>query len=182
MIDVAGIELKRYATTSIRSEQMKMRMLIALCAIGLAASASAATSTTVLKTSNTWNGADIDYFGTKCPEVDAVIVDIPANAATSIHLHPVNNYAYILEGEVTVVTGDVVNGQIVVQKSETFKKGDAFAELVNTWHKGTAGPEGVKILVWYTTEAGYPFTVVYSPDYKVDGNLKDSSLCLPPKN
>jgi quercetin dioxygenase-like cupin family protein len=157
-----------------------MRLLVGLCAVGFAVSASAATSTTILTTSTTWDGANLDYFRTHCPEVDAVIVDIAPNAATAIHLHPVNNYAYILEGEVTVETGEVVNGAIVPTKTAIFKKGDAFAELVNTWHKGTAGSEGVKILVWYTTEASYPFTVVYTPDYKVDQNLKDSSRCEPP--
>jgi quercetin dioxygenase-like cupin family protein len=156
------------------------KLLIALCAVGLATSASAG-STTVLKTSSTWNGAEIDYFETKCPEVDAVIVDIPANGSTPIHLHPVNNYAYILEGQVTVNEGELVNGQLVVRNSSTFTKGQAFAEVVNTWHQGTAGPEGVKILVWYTTETGYPYTVT-DLSYQVDLNIKDSLRCLPPKN
>lgn len=153
---------------------------VAVCALGYSLTVSAATSTTLLQTSSTWNGADIEYFRTHCPQVTAVIVDIPANASTSIHLHPVNNYAYVLEGQVTVVTGRVVNGALIPKKSETFKKGDAFAELVNTWHQGTAGPEGVKILVWYTGEAGNAFTVNYSPDYRIDRDMKDSSTCEPP--
>ncbi|WP_248353603.1 cupin domain-containing protein [Anaeromyxobacter oryzae] len=153
---------------------------MALCAVGLATSASAGT-TTVLKTSRTWNGSQIKYFETKCPEVDAVIVDIPANASTQLHLHPVNNYAYILEGQVTVQEGELVHGRLVVRKSSTFTKGQAFAELVNTWHVGKAGPEGVKILVWYTTEVGYPYTVT-DLSYQVDANLEGSSHCLPPKS
>jgi quercetin dioxygenase-like cupin family protein len=153
---------------------------MALCAVGLATSASAG-STTVLKTSSTWNDSQIKYFETKCPEVDAVIVDIPPNASTPAHLHPVNNYAYVLEGQVTIQEGDLVNGRLVVQRSSTFTKGQAFAEVVNTWHIGTAGPEGVKILVWYTTEVGYPYTVT-DIGYQVDPNVKNSSNCLPPKN
>jgi quercetin dioxygenase-like cupin family protein len=135
----------------------------------------------VLKTRSTWNGAQIEYFETKCPEVEAVIVDIPANASTPIHLHPVNNYAYILEGQVTVQEGDLVNGKLVVRKSSTFTKGQAFAEVVNTWHVGTAGAAGVKILVWYTTAMGYPYTVT-DLSYQVTPNFKDSSHCSPPKN
>jgi quercetin dioxygenase-like cupin family protein len=156
-----------------------MRLLVALCAVGLATSASAG-STSVLKTSSTWNGAQIKYFETKCPEVDAVIVDLPANASTAIHLHPVNNYAYILEGQVTVQEGDLVDGKLVVRKSSTFTKGQAFAEVVNTWHVGTAGPAGVKILVWYTTEEGYPHTVT-DLSHQVDPTFKNSSHCTPPK-
>ena len=146
---------------------MRMRLLVLCCAAGLAASASAATSTTLLKTRTTWNGAELEYSGTRCPEVDAVIVEIPAHAATPVHLHPVNNYAYVLEGRVTVEEGDVANGALVVKRASTFRKGDAFAEVVNTWHKGTAGPEGARILVWYTGAAGQPFTVSYSPGYRI---------------
>jgi quercetin dioxygenase-like cupin family protein len=159
---------------------MRTRLLVAICAASYSLAVSAATSTTVLQTSTTWDGADIEYFRTHCPQVTAVIVDIPANAATSIHLHPVNNYAYVLEGQVTVVSGRVVKGALVPEKSAAYNKGDAFAELVNTWHQGTAGPQGVKILVWYTGEAGYAFTVNYSPDYRIDRDLKDSSTCEPP--
>jgi quercetin dioxygenase-like cupin family protein len=157
-----------------------MRLLVTLCAVGLAASAPTR-STSVLKTSRTWNGSQIEFFETKCPEVQAVIVDIPANASTPVHLHPVNNYAYVLEGQVTVQEGELVNGKLVVRKSFTFTKGNAFAEVVNTWHVGTAGPAGVKILVWYTTEVGYPYTVT-DLSYQVDPTFKKGSHCPPPAN
>jgi len=156
---------------------MKLRWMGALCAAGIAGTALAASSTTLLKTSSTWDGSAIDYSKARCPEVDAVVVDIPPNGVTPIHLHPVNNYAYVLEGQVTVEEGDVAAGALAVKKSATFKKGDAFAEVVNTWHRGTAGPEGVKILVWYTSEMGQPFTVAYSPDYRIERASKEASSC-----
>lgn len=159
---------------------MGTRLLIALCTAGLATSAAAGSTTPLLNTSSTWDGSPIKYFETGCPEVDAVIVDIPADASTAMHLHPVNNYAYILEGQVTVQEGELVDGQLVVRKSSTFTKGQAFAEVVNTWHIGKAGPEGVKILVWYTTELGYSYTVT-DLSYRVDPKLKGSSHCLPPR-
>jgi quercetin dioxygenase-like cupin family protein len=158
---------------------MRMRFSVVVCAASLAASASAMDSKPLLKTTSTWDGDKIDYFSTQCPEVDAVVVSIPPNAATPIHLHPVNNYAYVLEGKVVVEEGDVVDGKVVARKTATFDKGDAFVEVVNTWHKGTAGPEGVKLLVWYTSEVGAPFTIVYSPEYKIDPKAKGSSRCLP---
>ncbi len=158
---------------------MKMRLLVALCAAGFAASTSAAASTTLLKTSSTWDGAEIEYFKTRCPEVHAVVVEIPANGVTPIHLHPVNNYAFILEGQVTVQEGDMVNGELAVKKTSSFTKGDAFAEVVNRWHKGTAGPEGVKILVWYTSEVGRNFTVTYAPSYKIGRDPEEGSRCMP---
>jgi quercetin dioxygenase-like cupin family protein len=165
---------------------MSARLMIAVwtaCFVTWAGGAEPApTSTSLLKTSTTWNGAKIAYLRTQCPEVDAVVVSIPSNASTPVHLHPVNNYAYVLEGEVTVEEGDVVNGQVVAKKSATFKKGDAFAEVVNTWHKGTAGPYGVKILVWYATEAGSPVTIVYSPDYSIESRTEESARCPPAKD
>lgn len=159
---------------------MRVRPSMALCAVGLATSA-AAGSTTLLKTSRTWDDSAITYFETGCPELDAVIVDLPANGSTPIHLHPVNTYAYVLEGQVTVQEGKLVDGKLVVRKSSTFSKGQAFAEVVNTWHVGTAGPQGVKILVWYTTEAGQPTTVT-DLAYEVGPNRRDGARCPPPKN
>ncbi len=160
---------------------MRTRLLTALCAVGLATSASAG-STTVLKTRSTWDGSRIEYFETRCPEVDAVIVDLSANESTALHLHPVNNYAYVLEGQVTVQEGELVNGQLVVRKSSTFTKGQAFAEVVTTWHLGTAGPEGVKILVWYTSEVDSPYTVTDLGHRVRPRNTKERSRCPPSKN
>jgi quercetin dioxygenase-like cupin family protein len=159
---------------------MKTRLIVALCAAGVAAGAwGSPVSTKLLEARSTWNGDEIEYFRTRCPEVDAVIVDIPAGEATPVHLHPVNNYAYVLRGTVHLEELAVVDGKLVVRSTRDFKQGDAFAELVNTWHRGTAGPEGVEILVWYTGEAGYPSTVAYSPDHRIDADLEDHSRCAP---
>jgi quercetin dioxygenase-like cupin family protein len=106
------------------------------------------------------------------------MVEIPPDGSTPVHMHPANNYAFILEGQVTVEEGRVVDGKLAVERSSTFKKGDAFAEVVNTWHRGTAGHEGVKILVWYTTAVGRASTVVYEPGYRIDPSMNDSS-CRP---
>lgn len=158
---------------------MSIRPWVGLCAVALAASARAApNSSTLLKTSSTWDGAAIEYPRTVCPEVQAVVIDLQAKGATPVHFHPVNNYAYVLEGQVTVEEGDVADGQFVARKASTFKKGDAFAEVVRTWHRGTAGPDGVRILVWYTGEIGQPFTVTHAPGTRIDLEPRSGGPCV----
>ncbi len=76
---------------------MSMRHVFALRAAIGATSASAAGSTTLLRTTRTWDGAEIEYPRTRCPEVHAVVVEIPANDATPVHLHSVSNYAFVME-------------------------------------------------------------------------------------
>ncbi len=105
------------------------------------------TSDQLLKTTTTWNGAPIQYMTSTKPEVQAVVVTIAPGAATVWHKHPVNNYAYVLEGAVRLELED--------KTTHVFKKGEAFAEVVNTWHRGVNVGEGsLKILVFYDTEVG----------------------------
>ncbi len=158
---------------------MSMRHVFALRAAIGATSASAARSTTLLRTTRTWDGAEIEYPRTRCPEVHAVVVEIPANGATPVHLHSVSNYVFVMEGLVTVEEGDMAGGGLHVERASTFRKGDAFAEVVNKWHRGRAGPEGVKILVWYTSELGREFTVLYRPGYEIGSERSESSRCEP---
>jgi quercetin dioxygenase-like cupin family protein len=114
--------------------------------------APAVNSTQVLKTSTTWNGAPIQYATSAKPEVQAVMVEIAPGAATVWHKHPVNNFAYMMEGKIRLELEDGTTHE--------FKAGDAFAEVVNTWHRGVnIGTQPVKILVWYTAEAGGPISI-----------------------
>ena len=106
----------------------------------------------LLRTSTTWNGAAIRYSACAKPEVQGVVVEIAPGESTPWHKHPSNNYAYILAGTLRLELRD--------QTSHVFKTGEAFAESVDTWHRGTnigAGP--LKILVFYTGEAGLPLSI-----------------------
>lgn len=115
-------------------------------------------STQLLQTTTTWNGAPIAYSTSTKPEVQAVVVEIARGGATIWHQHPVNNFAYMLEGKIRLELEDGT--------TKEFKAGDAFAEVVNTWHRGVnVGTGPVKILVWYTAEAGGPISVT-RPDAK----------------
>jgi quercetin dioxygenase-like cupin family protein len=111
--------------------------------------APAVTATTLLQTGTTWNGVPITYLQSAKPEIRSVLVEIAPGSATIWHKHSINNIAYMLEGEIRL---ELENGT-----TRDFKMGEAFAEVVNTWHRGTnIGKGPVKILVVYVGEVGTP--------------------------
>ena len=106
----------------------------------------------LLQTTSTWNGAPIHYPACAQPEVQALVIELAPGASTGWHKHPVNNYAYILEGSLRLELRDGT--------SQVFKAGQAFAESVDTWHRGSnLGTGPLKILVFYTGEAGVPLSI-----------------------
>lgn len=127
-------------------------------AIALAASAAAtgASSRQILKTSTTWDGAPIVYSAAQKPEVQAMVVEIAPGSSTAWHKHPVNNFAYVLEGAVRI--------ELEGATAREFKAGEAFAEVVNTWHRGVStGASPAKLVVFYTGESGAPISL-YKPE------------------
>jgi quercetin dioxygenase-like cupin family protein len=109
-------------------------------------------STPLLRTTTTWDGVKIVYSKTESPEIQSVLVEIAPGAATAWHLHPVNNVAYIIEGRVRL---ELENGT-----THEFKAGEAFAEVVNTWHRGVnIGSGPLRILVVYAGEVGTPSSI-----------------------
>ena len=141
----------------------RFRLPLACCLLiamlsGVSAAAPPApvvSSTTLLKTSTTWNGASISYPRTENPEVQTVLVEIPHGAATAWHSHPVNNIAYLLEGDLRV---EAENGAV-----RAFKAGDSFAELVNAAHRGVnVGNGPVRIVVVYFGAVGTPISVAHT--------------------
>jgi quercetin dioxygenase-like cupin family protein len=109
----------------------------------------------LLRTSTTWNGAPIQYPVSAKPEIQTVLVEIAPGTSTPWHKHPVNNIAYILEGTLRLELED--------KRTREFRAGESFAEVVDTWHRGTnVGSTPLRILVVYTGEVGVPVTVVRS--------------------
>ncbi len=107
---------------------------------------------TLLKTDTTSLGQAITYPDFANPEVTAIEVVIPPGGETGWHRHPVHGYAYVLEGELTLVT----------EAGETFVfgPGQAFAEVVNVRHNGeNRGEVPVRLVAFFTGKKGEPFTV-----------------------
>jgi quercetin dioxygenase-like cupin family protein len=110
------------------------------------------TATVVFKSGSTANGQPLLYPTTDQPEATMLHVEIPAGKETGWHKHPVQGYAYILAGQLTVNLKD--------GSSSTFRAGQGFAEVANTLHNGkNEGSEPVKLVVVFTGIAGQPFTI-----------------------
>lgn len=108
------------------------------------------TSTQILQTTTSWNQHDIQY-PSEAEEITALHIEFAPGAETPWHRHPVPSLAYIISGELEVTVKD--------GKKKTFKSGDAFAEVINTWHSGkNIGDEPVKLVVFYVGEKGMKLT------------------------
>lgn len=109
----------------------------------------------ILKTETTWNGQNVEYPATDDEEITALHIEFVPGSETPWHRHPVPSLAYIISGELEVI---VRNGD-----RKIFKKGDAFAEVINTWHYGkNIGSEPVRLVVFYVGEKDVELTELMS--------------------
>jgi quercetin dioxygenase-like cupin family protein len=103
----------------------------------------------LLNTSVTWTGQALTSPKTDKPEATMLSVTIPAGTETGWHIHPIQGYAYLLSGRLTIETK---NG------SREFHAGQALAEPVNVPHNGkNLGTEPVKLIVLFTGKHGQPY-------------------------
>jgi quercetin dioxygenase-like cupin family protein len=97
--------------------------------------------TPLLKTSTTWDGAQI-AFPDGAPEMSAAIVELAPGGETGWHLHTAPSLAVMLDGEIEVHLKD---GRV-----KPFKKGEALAEVINTLHNGkNLGVQPARMIVFY---------------------------------
>ncbi len=110
------------------------------------------TSTQILQTKTTWNGTGFEYPDEESPEITALRIEFAPGSETAWHRHPVPSLAYIISGELEVT---------LKENSETkiLRKGDAFAEVIDTWHSGkNTGKEPVVLVVFYIGAEGVKLT------------------------
>ncbi|HNZ09875.1 MAG: Cupin domain protein [Deltaproteobacteria bacterium ADurb.Bin151] len=108
----------------------------------------------ILHTDKMSNGEPIDYLDKDHPRVTVMTVEIEPGKETGWHSHPMEVYAYVLSGRLTV--------EIEGGKTTEFKKGDAIIEVVNVRHNGiNKGKIPVKLIVFYLGGEGLP-TVIKS--------------------
>jgi quercetin dioxygenase-like cupin family protein len=122
-------------------------MLLLLTAIGLHSVAFAidpsvdVKATTILKAQTSWDGSPIVYPVGK-PEITVMIIEVAPCGETGWHLHPVNSFGMLLEGEIEVSLKDGT--------SKRLRAGDAVAEVANISHNGrNVGTVPAKIIVFY---------------------------------
>ena len=129
--------------------------LLFLLALWLATGAAhAAESTTLLKTTRSWDGTPYPAYPTGQPQVTVLRIVIPAHSTLAWHHHPVINAAYVLKGALTVEKRAQGAGS-----SCSLAEGEVLPELVGQVHRGYTGDEAATLIVFYAGTEGADITV-----------------------
>jgi quercetin dioxygenase-like cupin family protein len=131
--------------------------IIAMSSACWAADKPATSSTVILKSTTTGDGVPLVY-PTGTPQITSRITVFPPGAETVLHRHPTPLYAYILEGDLTLMAEG--------QPAQHFKAGEAFMETTQ-WHAGrNDGDIPVKLLSVYVGAVDVPLSEVAPHDHK----------------
>ena len=118
------------------------------------------TSTELLRTSQSWDGARLPAFPRENAEIIAIRYELPPGKRLGWHHHDVNNFGIVRQGELTIID---INGNV-----ETFHEGEALVEMVGTIHHGeNNGTQTVILYMFYVAPKGTPITVQH-PEISTD--------------
>lgn len=107
---------------------------------------------TLLKTTQSWNGATLPAYGSEPAEISIVKYEFEPGAAIPMHMHPVINAGVLLQGELTITTK---SGQKIVVKA-----GDTVVELFKEWHSGAnTGADKAELIMFYAGHPGVPLAI-----------------------
>ena len=108
--------------------------------------------TELLRTSQSWDGAEMPDYPTGRPELVAIRYVFPPGKKLGWHHHDVMNYGVVQQGELTIVTVD--------GKEKTVREGEAVVEMVGTIHHGeNRGSAPVVLNMFYLSQKGQPLSV-----------------------
>ena len=109
-------------------------------------------STELIRTSQSWDGAELPDYLEGRPELVAVKYVFTAGQKLGWHHHPVMNYGILVQGELTIV------GQDGTEK--VVHEGEAVVEMVGTIHHGeNRGTKPVVLYMFYLSQEGLPLAV-----------------------
>ena len=111
-------------------------------------------SVELLKTSQSWDGAELPDYLVGEPELRVLKVILPPHRSLPKHHHDVMSYGVVTKGQLTLVRESD-------QKEKTVKQGEAVVETVGTVHHGeNRGDEPAEVYVFYLSQKGTPLSVV----------------------
>jgi quercetin dioxygenase-like cupin family protein len=125
--------------------------LIVMAGAGVAWAQVGMKSTALLQTTTTATGQPI-LFPPSRSQFTGVVIELAPGGEVGRHMHPVPNFVFVLEGDLTIESEG--------QAARTYTAGQSFAESVNTWHNGinrSAAP--AKFIVVFAGEEGKAVTV-----------------------
>jgi quercetin dioxygenase-like cupin family protein len=119
----------------------------------------------LVKGSTSWDGGAIAYPQGKAELIVQKITITPGGKkeiSLAMHCHTIPLAAYVTKGSLKVVKAS--------GEEKVFKAGDAFIEVMKTWHKGVFN-EDAELIVFYAGEKDVPVST------KKDGNADLIKLC-----
>jgi quercetin dioxygenase-like cupin family protein len=127
---------------------------ILLALLAVTSTAHAAESTTLLKTTRSWDGTPYPAYPAGQPQITVLRIVIPPHSTLAWHHHPVINAAYVLEGALTVEKRAQGPGSTC-----SLAAGEVLPELVGQVHRGYTGEQAATLIVFYAGGAGEDITV-----------------------
>lgn len=124
----------------------------ALCSTAYAAEKPEIKAKVAMKETASWDGTPYKPYAGGQPLITVLEITIPPHTALPWHQHPVPNAAYVVSGELTIE--DRLSG-----KSMKVGAGQAFAESVNSSHRGVTGDQQAVVIVTYSGIEGTPLSI-----------------------
>lgn len=108
-------------------------------------------TTELMRTSQSWDGAELPNYPTGRPELVAIRYVFPPGKQLGWHHHDVMNFGVVQQGELTIVALD--------GKEKTVSEGEAVVEMVGTIHHGeNRGSVPVVLDMFYLSRKGQPLS------------------------
>lgn len=109
-------------------------------------------TTELLRTSQSWDGAELPDYPAGRPELVAIRYHFPPGQKLDWHHHDVMNFGVVQQGELTIIS---VDGD-----EKTVREGEAVVEMVGTVHHGeNRGKVPVVLDMFYLSQKGRPLSV-----------------------
>ena len=104
-------------------------------------------TTELVRTSQSWDGAELPDYLVGRPEIVGVKYEIPAGQKLGWHDHPVMNFGILVQGDLTIISQDGLE--------KTVHEGEAVVEMVGTIHHGeNRGSKPVVLYMFYLSQEG----------------------------
>ncbi|MBR1990791.1 MAG: cupin domain-containing protein [Bacteroidales bacterium] len=109
-------------------------------------------TTELIRTSQSWNGAQLPDYLQGRPELVVRKYVFPSGQKLAWHHHPVINYGVLVQGELTIIAKDGAE--------KIVRAGEAVVEMVGTVHHGeNRGTQPAILYMFYLSQEGLPLSV-----------------------
>ena len=114
----------------------------------------------LLRTTESWDGAELPDYPQGRPELVAVKYIIPPGKKLGWHHHMAMNHGVLVNGELTIIAQD--------GKTKVMRAGEVVVEMVDAIHHGeNRGTEPVVLYMFYLSQKDMPLSVQH-PEIPLD--------------